>query len=185
MAVYDFGGGTFDCSLLKRLAGGRYQELDSEGVRRCGGGDIDDALYEHVLTELVSRRKVAKLKWVPKTGQAQLRRQCEKSKIDLSNDLEQELAPLTLSNVIGTRSRHAAIRKEMVGIERETLVNFAKPLVKKTMVALGKLLKRNKAELGELCGVILSGGSSALPGVEGVQRALGRIDRKDASVISK
>lgn len=186
LAVYDFGGGTFDCSLLKRQVGGRYTEIDSEGVRRCGGGDVDDALVDMAMTELAEHAAVQALGWQPDAGQAvRLRRQCEKAKIDLANDPDQEVALLTLTNVIGTRSKFAKIRKEVVGIEREQLLAVAKPLVTKTMVAMGKLLKRNSAELDQLCAVILTGGSSALPGVhEAVQRSLDRLGRSGAAVIA-
>lgn len=48
IAVYDFGGGTFDLSILE-LNGGVFQVLSTNGNTRLGGDDIDAALLEHLL----------------------------------------------------------------------------------------------------------------------------------------
>lgn len=186
LLVYDFGGGTFDASLLRRLGDERFSEVDSEGVRRCGGGDVDDTLLEGVLDDLGGRKKVAKSGWTPDGGQrTRLARLVEKAKIDLAGEDDLEAAAVTLANVIGTRSKHASLRKEVVSVSHKQLEEAAKPIVKKTMIALGKLLKRNETVLGRLAAVVLTGGSSALPGVvAGVERALKRYGCQQAAVLT-
>jgi formylglycine-generating enzyme required for sulfatase activity len=45
--VYDLGGGTFDLALLREEAGGFALALEPKGLRRCGGDDFDQALYDY------------------------------------------------------------------------------------------------------------------------------------------
>ena len=50
VAVYDFGGGTFDAALVRRTASGGFEIVGQpEGIDRLGGIDIDQLLVEHVL----------------------------------------------------------------------------------------------------------------------------------------
>src|SRR5213075_2009493 len=51
IAVYDFGGGTFDISIL-RVEDGVFQVLSTNGDTHLGGDDIDLLLMERVLGEL-------------------------------------------------------------------------------------------------------------------------------------
>ncbi|MGE4056047.1 MAG: Hsp70 family protein, partial [Vicinamibacterales bacterium] len=53
IAVYDFGGGTFDISIL-RVEDGVFQVLATNGDTRLGGDDIDRLLTERVLSELTA-----------------------------------------------------------------------------------------------------------------------------------
>ncbi|MFN7915750.1 MAG: Hsp70 family protein [Vicinamibacterales bacterium] len=53
IAVYDFGGGTFDISIL-RVEDGVFQVLSTNGDTHLGGDDIDMLLVEHVLADLDS-----------------------------------------------------------------------------------------------------------------------------------
>jgi len=45
--VYDLGGGTFDLALLREEAGGFELAMEPKGLRRCGGDDFDEALYDY------------------------------------------------------------------------------------------------------------------------------------------
>ena len=53
IAVYDFGGGTFDISIL-RVEDGVFQVLSTNGDTHLGGDDIDRLLVEQVLEDLES-----------------------------------------------------------------------------------------------------------------------------------
>ena len=53
--VYDLGGGTFDASLL-RMTGKTNEVVTSEGVRRLGGDDFDEAILAAVLARAGARR---------------------------------------------------------------------------------------------------------------------------------
>src|SRR5205085_501528 len=51
IAVYDFGGGTFDISILK-LSDGIFEVLSTSGDTHLGGDDIDETLIRFVLHEI-------------------------------------------------------------------------------------------------------------------------------------
>jgi len=55
IAVYDFGGGTFDISILE-LSGGVFQVLSTNGNTRLGGDDIDQAIVDHCRLPLADYR---------------------------------------------------------------------------------------------------------------------------------
>src|ERR1700691_3030883 len=62
VAVYDFGGGTFDISTLKVIAteeGDIYQVLSTNGDTRLGGDDIDNALLSLTRSEIQQRFSVS------------------------------------------------------------------------------------------------------------------------------
>jgi hypothetical protein len=48
LVVYDFGGGTFDTSVLRRRPDGGWDVLASDGLADVGGVDLDDAIIEHL-----------------------------------------------------------------------------------------------------------------------------------------
>ena len=82
IAVYDFGGGTFDVSVL-RVAGGVFQVLSTDGDTHLGGDDLDRELIELMTTEL--REQFGReLSFPPSTRQA-LRDFAETTKIRLSD----------------------------------------------------------------------------------------------------
>src|SRR6201984_3333333 len=61
VAVYDFGGGTFDISILKLIStseGDIYQVLSTNGDTHLGGDDIDNLLQALVLQDIVDLRRV-------------------------------------------------------------------------------------------------------------------------------
>ena len=59
IAVYDFGGGTFDISIL-RVEDGVFQVLSTNGDTHLGGDDIDVLLIERVLAGSESRDSVVR-----------------------------------------------------------------------------------------------------------------------------
>ena len=50
IAVYDFGGGTFDATILRKTEDGFEQLGRPEGMERLGGIDFDEAIFAHVMT---------------------------------------------------------------------------------------------------------------------------------------
>src|SRR2546430_15141589 len=65
IAVYDFGGGTFDISILK-LSEGIFEVLSTSGDTHLGGDDIDEILIRLVLDELKRRPDVHQLQAIRK-----------------------------------------------------------------------------------------------------------------------
>jgi Fe-S protein assembly chaperone HscA len=89
IAVYDFGGGTFDVSLL-RVCDGVFQVLATNGDTRLGGDDLDREIINLVTGEI--RKSLGQsLSFPPATRQA-LRNMAEAVKIRLSTEHAAELA---------------------------------------------------------------------------------------------
>src|SRR5947209_4223064 len=75
IAVYDFGGGTFDISILK-LSEGIFEVLSTSGDTHLGGDDIDEILIRLVLGELKQRPDIHQIQAI--------RKAVNKAKEDLS-----------------------------------------------------------------------------------------------------
>ena len=88
LAVYDFGGGTFDVSILE-LAGGVFEVLSTNGDTRLCGDDLDRELIELIASEIRSRHGEG-LTFPPATRQA-LRNFAEATKIRLSDHGDAQL----------------------------------------------------------------------------------------------
>ena len=83
IAVYDFGGGTFDVSIL-RVSGGVFEVLSTQGDTQLGGDDLDRELI-NLLTAEIRTQFGENLNFPPATRQA-LRTFAEATKVRLSTE---------------------------------------------------------------------------------------------------
>ena len=96
IAVYDFGGGTFDAAVVHKDAQGFSLLGRPEGVERLGGIDLDELVFEHVVEGLpeafdgLDENDPAVLSAV-----AAVRRECTEAKEALSADTEVSIPVLT------------------------------------------------------------------------------------------
>ncbi|MGA3171997.1 MAG: Hsp70 family protein [Chthoniobacteraceae bacterium] len=137
VAVYDFGGGTFDISILE-LNGGVFQVLATNGNTRLGGDDIDEAIIAH------SRLPIADYR---------LREIAIEAKHRLSIDEE---ARIELPFVEGAAS-------EVFTLTREELERIARPIVERTREHCLRSLADARLAPGDLDAVILVGGQTRMP----------------------
>ena len=82
VAVFDFGGGTFDVSILE-IGDGVFEVLATNGDTHLGGDDFDKVLIDHVAAEF-QRSSGIDVRKDPMALQ-RLKEACEKAKIDLSS----------------------------------------------------------------------------------------------------
>ncbi len=155
LLVYDFGGGTFDVTIL-RQEGRDCAVLASRGDGRLGGMDLDRELMarakalfaERYGIDVESDRLLAQ----------QLADQAERAKIELSERSEASIAlPFAF------RSADGGLVHPQFPIGREAFEEIALPFVKKTLELTARALADAKLEAGELDRLILSGGSSRMP----------------------
>ncbi|MBX7102797.1 MAG: molecular chaperone DnaK [Gemmataceae bacterium] len=147
VAVYDLGGGTFDCSIL-RLADGVFQVLATNGDTRLGGDDFDRALMAVVARDLgvdLSARDAQLLQ--------HLRDQAERVKIRLSALPEAEFA-------IDLPDRAMKYRRRFTRDELETLIA---PEIDRTLARCRSALKDAGVTVGEIDEVVLVGGATRVP----------------------
>ncbi|NBV12456.1 MAG: Fe-S protein assembly chaperone HscA [Sphingobacteriia bacterium] len=147
IAVYDFGGGTFDITLLK-IEEGVFEVLSTHGDTFLGGDDIDQKIIEYWLTQnTISMNTIHEHK---ELGQL-LRITAERAKKELDNTASFELAEL---------SPEFPIRVSLTKVELE---NLAQPLVNRTLQACEHALADAGLQVSAIDKVILVGGATRLP----------------------
>ena len=155
IAVYDFGGGTFDVSILALVPGGPddgdfFQVLSTAGDTRLGGDDIDEAIIALVMQEIRAEFG-ASLDFPPAARQA-LRTFAERAKIALSGA---DSTALEVGLGDGRTYRRTLARAD--------LERLAAPFVARTIDACRRALR--DAGGPEIDRVVLVGGSTRIPAV--------------------
>jgi Fe-S protein assembly chaperone HscA len=153
IAVYDFGGGTFDVSILK-LSEGIFEVLSTSGDTHLGGDDIDEKLIRLVLSELPQRPDIHGIQAVRK---AAIRAKEELSAADRS---EITVDALNFSRTV-TRTEFNALMK---------------PIIDRTLIPCRQALKDAGVQASDVDEVVMVGGSTRIPLVrESVQTLFGRV----------
>lgn len=151
--VYDFGGGTFDATVL-RSKGGSCAVLASEGDDALGGMDIDTALYHHVANRFRSDFGI------DPDADPYLSRLlvdlCEKAKIELSSRDEAIVAVPFLRGSDG-------LVHPSVNISRTDFERIAAPFVDRSLALVRRVLETAGARSSDVGALVLSGGSSRIP----------------------
>jgi len=157
IAVYDFGGGTFDISILK-LSEGIFEVLSTNGDTHLGGDDIDDQLIRLVLAELKLADNTTHL--------PSIRQAARKAKEELSSaeSTELQIAPLSYQRRI-TRT------------EFESLIE---PIVERTLKSCRQAVQDAGVPANSVDEVVMVGGSTRIPLVRNrVQALFGRVPHTD------
>ncbi len=144
IAVYDFGGGTFDISLLE-LNEGLFEVLSTNGNTRLGGDDIDGAMLDWVLQRARSN--------LAGETRERLREAVLQAKHRLSTE---DAISIDLPFAEGSESLS-------VKITREDLEELARPVVERTRAHCLRALADAKIEPKELDEIILVGGVTRMP----------------------
>jgi molecular chaperone DnaK len=148
IAVYDFGGGTFDISIL-RLHDGIFEVLATNGDTHLGGDDIDNLLLRIALEDVRSEWGVD-LAHDPE-GVQRLRRAVIRAKEELS------FVPETL-----IRLEYKAKSYERA-IDRNLFDRLIAPVIERTLVSCRACLTDAKLTPEQIDEVVLVGGSTRIP----------------------
>ncbi len=152
VAVYDFGGGTFDAAVVHKDAQGFGLMGRPEGVERLGGIDLDELVFEHVREGLpeafegLDETDPAVLSAV-----ASVRRECTEAKEALSSDTEVSIPVLTPAG------------QGSVRLHRSEFEAMIRPQVEETVSALRRAVGSAGLSPEQLTAVLLVGGSSRIP----------------------
>ncbi|HEX3771154.1 MAG TPA: Hsp70 family protein [Polyangiaceae bacterium] len=155
IAVYDFGGGTFDCTLLD-LSGNVFEVLATSGDSFLGGDDVDAAIAERMAEAFLHAHR-----YDPRSDpQAfeRLRAAAEAIKVELSVS---ERAMVKLREVA-----HGAGGTDLdldFSMTRDELEMLATPLVERTFAVCQEALAIAKLPVTAFDKVILVGGSTRVP----------------------
>ena len=151
VAVYDFGGGTFDVSILK-LNDGIFEVVSTNGDTHLGGDDIDNLLLAVALDEIKTEHGIDLR---PHADAIQvLRRAVIEAKIALSTT---DMARLDVELPDGDRYRRE--------IPREVFEGLIEPILQRTAEPCRKALADAGLSAAEIEEVVLVGGSTRIPAV--------------------
>ncbi len=166
IAVYDFGGGTFDVSILE-VGENVVDVLATNGDTHLGGDNIDQRIMDWLIAEF---RKdtgldISKDKMVLQ----RLKEAAEKAKIELSSLMETDInLPFLTADASGPR--HLNIK-----LTRAKLESMMEDLIERSLEPCRKCLKDAGLEPKDLNEVVLVGGSTRIPKVqEAVKRLFGK-----------
>lgn len=161
--VYDFGGGTFDLSILMAVDG-QFIESGSGGDRWLGGDDIDRLLSDYVCKE-VEKRDGFSLSEL-------LEEKTEKEKSEFIGGLKSgiEEAKKSLSQVENATVYFSDFLENEDGdpvedfvISRSTFDTLIAPLIKRTIDLIDELLEKTGIPIETIDNILLVGGSSCIP----------------------
>jgi Fe-S protein assembly chaperone HscA len=153
VAVYDFGGGTFDISILKLISTGDgdiYQVLSTNGDTHLGGDDIDNALLDLAIGEI---REMFGIE-LDRKGEAV--QELRKALIGAKHALSFE-EKVTIRCKLGAKGVYT---RQLTRAEFDALI---RPIVGRTMRPVKLALADAKLSPSEIDEVVLVGGSTRIP----------------------
>ncbi len=157
IAVFDFGGGTHDVSVLE-LGDGVFEVLATDGDTHLGGDDVDQVIIDWLAEEFIKDEDIDLRK--DAMALQRLKEAAEKAKIELSSSSSTEI---NLPYVTATQSGPKHLVRTFSRSKFEQLISG---LVKRTITPCEKALKAaglNKSDIDE---IILVGGSTRIPAVQ-------------------
>jgi Fe-S protein assembly chaperone HscA len=151
VAVYDFGGGTFDISILK-LHDGIFEVIATNGDTHLGGDDIDNLLITIALDDIRGDMGLD----LRRSGEAvqTIRKAVIEAKIALSS---QPSTKLDIEVSLGKRYQRE--------ITREQFEQLIQPILDRTITPCRQALKDANLNPGQIDEVVLVGGSTRIPKV--------------------
>ena len=161
IAVYDFGGGTFDISVLE-VGDGIVEVKATNGDTHLGGDDLDDRIIEWLAAEFKKSDGIDLAK--DRMALQRLKEGAEKAKIELSTALETEInLPFITADQSGPK--HLQIK-----LTRARLEQLVDDLLQRTMGPVKQALADAGVDPRNIDEVVLVGGSTRMPKVQQLVR---------------
>jgi len=159
IAVFDFGGGTFDISILE-VGAGVVEVKSTNGDTHLGGDDIDQVIIEWLVDEFKKDQGVDLSK--DRMALQRLKEGAEKAKMELSSTIETDInLPFVTADASGPK--HLALK-----LTRSKFEQMISPLVDRTLEPTRQALKDAGLEAKDVDEVVLVGGSTRIPMVQKV-----------------
>jgi molecular chaperone DnaK len=163
IAVYDFGGGTFDISVLE-VGEGVVEVKATSGDTHLGGDDLDQRVVEWIVSEFKKEQGIDLAR--DKMALQRLKEAAERAKMELSTAMETEInLPFVTADASGPR--HLALR-----LSRSRFEQLVGDLLERTMGPVRQCLKDAGLQPQEVAEVVLVGGSTRIPRVQQLVRDL-------------
>ena len=157
IAVFDFGGGTFDISVLE--VGGDVIEVKStDGDAHLGGKDIDQKIINWLADEFKKESGIDVR--TDALARQRLDEAAEKAKIELSSAMETEInIPFLTSDASGPR--HLLIK-----MSRAKLEELSSEFIERAMAITKRAMEASPFKIGDINEVILVGGQTRMPKIQ-------------------
>jgi molecular chaperone DnaK len=163
VAIFDFGGGTFDISILD-IGDNVFEVLSTNGDTHLGGDDLDAVLINYIADEFKKKEGID-LRKDPMAHQ-RLKEAAEKAKCELSTQLEATVnLPFITADASGPK--HLQIT-----ITRSKLESLCEPVFDRLKNPCVKAMEDAKLALKDIAEVLLVGGSTRIPKVQQIAREL-------------
>ncbi len=154
IAVYDFGGGTFDISILE-MSPDVVEVKATDGDSHLGGRDIDRAMIKFVVDEFKKESGIDVSK--DPLALQRIDEGCEKAKHELSTTVESEL------NIPFITSGSDGPQHLLMKITRAKLEEIARPFVERSIEIAKRALESSGVAKADIEEVIMVGGQTRMP----------------------
>ena len=164
--VFDLGGGTFDVSVLE-VGDGVFEVLSTSGDTQLGGDDFDEKVVEWLMKEFKDEHNID----LSSDRQAlqRLTEASEKAKVELSNLTQTDIS-LPFLTATDTGPKHLDR-----SITRNKFEDLCSSLIERARIPVENALKDAKLDKSKIDEVVLVGGSTRIPAVQGiVEKVLGK-----------
>ncbi len=161
IVVYDFGGGTFDISVLE-VGEGVVEVKSTNGDTHLGGDDLDDRIIEWLAAEFKKSDGIDLSK--DRMALQRLKEGAEKAKIELSTALETDVN-LPFISADQTGPKHLQVK-----LSRAKLEQLVDDLLQRTMAPVKQALADAGVDPKKIDEVVLVGGSTRMPKVQQLVR---------------
>jgi len=163
IAVYDFGGGTFDISILE-VGEGVVEVKSTNGDTHLGGDNIDQRVIDWILAEFKKDQGVDLSK--DPMAMQRLKEAAEKAKIELSNVVETEVnLPFITADASGPK--HLQLK-----LTRSKLEQLVEEIINRSTGPCKQALKDAGLEAKDIDEVVLVGGQTRMPRIQQLVKEL-------------
>lgn len=167
IAVYDFGGGTFDISILE-LGDGIFEVLSTDGDTHLGGDDVDYTLIDWMVDEFKKQSGIDLSK--DSMAMQRLKEAAEKAKIELSSSLSTEI---NLPYITVTENGPQHFTSTLTRAKFESLIEG---IINRTLIPCESAIKKANINKEEIDEIILVGGSTRIPAIQkAVENFFGKV----------
>lgn len=157
IAIYDFGGGTFDISILE-VGDGVVEVRSTNGDTHLGGDNLDIRILEWMISEFKKDQGIDLKN--DKMALQRLKEAAEKAKIDLSSSQETDIN-LPFITMDQTGPKHLQMK-----LSRAKFEQMIEDLVQKSIDPCKKALQDAGLKTTEIDEVVLVGGSTRVPAIQ-------------------